>query len=860
MKISISPRLSRLLPLFVAFTLCIPALSQELKWEKHGNEAVIVYKDGKEKKIIGSGYDPKFKSPGPFKHGFMWWADLKLSNYTWAKHADPQVAHPVHLVHIQSGNVVDCDFQGLNAYDDVVYLFDDRGQLSADNIGDIYFKVWRDHKCGLVKIGGGKVYEIIPPQYNYVLPQLYIPVRYAARYYSQRRGEGRGWIAIENDRHTFYDNHGNILVSPTTRSLYSGSFFVKDGYKLKLDHKVHAIGLDDKKNDYPAYGCTPFFGALATAPLGRGAGGTLFNDGEWDSPVWHLRQPVLFLHSDDNVAVCMAGPRDRSVIIPHIRWLHELKDGETHPNFRFGEDPDGSYMAISPDEFGRIRDMAGFVDFGEKPVYLPPVFRADWTAREVRPERFRSLPSDTTSVYYVRNERDNRPGMIHRLYSASAGKFIWDTPDHAVMGTNTGSDGFIDIALNNRTDSVVRGFITARADSIVIPASMVDLAAMGQVKAIVGGNRIFTFGGGVGLSNEGAGQYIAPVYDDITPMRTVAQAAPADWFLTRRGNRYGLMRDGTTVLQCVYDRVEAEGDSLVTFSLTSWPRKGYKYHDGRLNTIQLSPRPYFVYLRTDSVGVVSDNFDSLLQSFANNGNEDVIKASYCSMLDMMVFSSRSDLFYPLTLTCAAAMEDLVGKKISADNYVPDTATDRGVKFAEELYNMLGMKEDADRCAMLARDVDAARMAFDQRINEQIEERRRQRAEAWVQLAQALGQLAQGINNSVSQYRASKSSASRSVAAQPRTGAQRTSASSPSGKGATKRGVTVSAPPRRTDWTSLSHTYDNWASSIIKMQVWPDKYYNKNDLRHAQQEMRDIRKMIEARGGYKSKSDLEDWQP
>ncbi len=59
--------------------------------------------------------------------------------------------------------------------------------------------------------------------------------------------------------------------------------------------------------------------------------------------------------------------------------------------------------------------------------------------------------------------------------------------------------------------------------------------------------------------------------------------------------------------------------------------------------------------------------------------------------------------------------------------------------------------------------------------------------------------------------------------------------------------------------SLASTYRDWRSTIIKMQVWPEKY-NESDLRYAQQKMREIRKEIEKRGGTQPKDDLEDWHP
>ena len=58
---------------------------------------------------------------------------------------------------------------------------------------------------------------------------------------------------------------------------------------------------------------------------------------------------------------------------PNIATI-QTSEGADLPNFRFGEDSDGSYFAIAPDKYGRERDKAGFVDFGEDLTYIPPRF------------------------------------------------------------------------------------------------------------------------------------------------------------------------------------------------------------------------------------------------------------------------------------------------------------------------------------------------------------------------------------------------------------------------------------------------------------------------------------------------------
>lgn len=852
--------LKLLIPL-LAIAVCGNADARKMKWEKKGNEAVIVYYDDNGKKIVGTGFDPKYKHPGPFKNGFIWDDYITVANFTWAKDANPAAKHPIHLVKIQFGEVVDCNFDGLNAYDDVYYMFDDRGQRPTGECGGVYYEVCRDGKRGVVTIDG-RPREIIPTAYNHVLPILYIPTRYSERYYRERTGEKIAWIAIGDGKNTVYDMNGNILISPTERDLYAGTFFVKEGYKLKHDYKAHFMDCYGKMKDYPAYILTPFTGVLATAPAGKGAGGALMDDRDRSSNFKHLRQPVFFLDSDKDVSIFMAGPRNASVNIPHIRFLTEYKEGADLPNFRFGEDSDGSYFAIAPDKYGRERDKAGFVDFGEDLTYIPPVFHADWTVATVRPERFLSVPSDPAQVYFVRKEIDNRNGMINRLYSIPAQKFIWNTQDYAIRSSKGEYGGFIDIVPSCKSDSVIKGFITARADSVVILGNEEKLANMGKDKAIVGDNRIFTFGGGTGLANDSASRYIAPVYDDIESLRNVSPAAPEDWFTSRRGDRYGLICQGVTIMDCVFDKVAAEGDSAVTFTLNSWPRKGYKGIDGRLNTSEAPIVPYTITFRMDSLGIVNDNSQKLFDRLFLIDNEDALKDMYYSLFDMISFSSKTELFYPLSLYCAMATEELLIKAISTDAGSAPAITNRGAEFARRLYDMIGLKEEAKRCSSLGEELNNVRREQAERLRLQYEQQqeaiRNQRAQAWAQLADALGQMAQGINSAVSQYQNTKRANVSRGTATVRNSSSASSSSVSSGKSTRSPGHTNSAP-KRYEWMSLASTYRDWRSTIIKMQVWPEKY-NESDLRYAQQKMREIRKEIEKRGGTQPKDDLEDWHP
>lgn len=852
-----------LLSLF-AFFICGSISGKEMKWEKKGNEAVIVCNDGKEKKIVGSGYDPKFKPPGPYKSGFLW-DDLYLANYTWARDADPSVKHPVHLVRIQYGEVVDCKFNGENAYDDVYYRFDDR---RGDTEG-IYFEVVRDGKRGIVALFGGQPKEIIPPVHTHFLPIRIVRYNVIRPYYSGKMKNNNycfwGWLADLGLKPALYNHAGGLLISPSPADTYTAQLFMESGWKYKDEPDLEFSDLDWKTNKYPAMGATPVYGALATGPQYSGDGGLLYDDTDPQWPFPDYRQGVFFLRdpSGSHSFVCMAGVRNAVVTIPHIKFLHEFKSGEERfSNFRFGEDIDGSYMAIAPYEYYKGHDMTGFIDFGEKLTYIPPVFHADWTDRDVRPVRFRSLPCDTARVYTVSKDRANSPGMIHRLYSASGGKFIWDASHHAIVSQSGDRDGFIDIAVDCRRDSIVKGFITARADSVVLLSSVNDLAGMGEDKDSVGDNRLFRLLGGVGLANEKAGRYIAPVYDNIMSLHNLNESVPENWFGTARGGRIGMMIDSETVLDCIYQNISFEGDSVIVFTLYDWPRKARKMYHNYLTT-STSAFPYVVKIRTyNDTLLLSDNFDKLLARLSEAETELGIINRYYSALDVADITGRTDIVPYLNHCGAMAMENLILKKISTEDFKPTAATQRGLQFARDLYTAIDMQSGLERCEQLAenvREIQRQQEQQEQREQQRLEALRQQRAQAWADAAQALGQMAQGINNAVSQYNATKqaNNAKRSSATPQRTSS---GTSARTVKKSASPGFTNSAP-KRYDGAILTliGVYRDWNSKIIDMKVWPEKY-NEADLRYAQQQMREIREKIKKYGGYQPKSDYEDWHP
>jgi hypothetical protein len=60
------------------------------------------------------------------------------------------------------------------------------------------------------------------------------------------------------------------------------------------------------------------------------------------------------------------------------------------------------------------------------------------------------------------------------------------------------------------------------------------------------------------------------------------------------------------------------------------------------------------------------------------------------------------------------------------------------------------------------------------------------------------------------------------------------------------------------WRNASKVYDSYVSQLIRMNTYPEKYYNDNERKRIQSEMKRIRKDWEKKGFNITYSEWEDW--
>lgn len=138
------------------------------------------------------------------------------------------------------------------------------------------------------------------------------------------------------------------------------------------------------------------------------------------------------------------------------------------------------------------------------------------------------------------------------------------------------------------------------------------------------------------------------------------------------------------------------------------------------------------------------------------------------------------------------------------------------------------------------------------IEQQAEIERQNRLNAWIQMAEALGQAANSLNQAIS-HNSSRSSV---VTTPP---AVQTGASTPHTSTQSKSSDTTKKRKVNPNMISLVHTYNNWISRLIKMNAQYERTYNNSDRIRYQKEARSVRQFAEQYDNCAVyKSSWEDW--
>lgn len=143
-------------------------------------------------------------------------------------------------------------------------------------------------------------------------------------------------------------------------------------------------------------------------------------------------------------------------------------------------------------------------------------------------------------------------------------------------------------------------------------------------------------------------------------------------------------------------------------------------------------------------------------------------------------------------------------------------------------------------------------AKQQIIEQQAEIERQNRLNAWIQMAETLGQVTNSLNQAIN-HNNSRSSVVTT------TGTAQTGASTPHTSTQSNSSNTTKKGKVNPNMSSLAHTYRNWISRLIDMNAHYEKKYNDSERIRYQKEARSVRQLAEQYDNCSVfKSTWEDW--
>lgn len=878
-------RIASIVLLFVSSLVSINVMAdgRRLCWQKKGKEAQVVLEiDKKQKKVIASGYDAKFKSPGPLKSGFLW--EFSISDMTWGRRNDGS-PHPVELIDIKStfygdSMAVKVYFSGNDGFDDVKYLFDDRMSYrltKTDKIkGGIFFEVVRNGKKGIVGIFNGRPRLVLTPEYDKIELAGFVHTDVMG-YHQPVTDHCWGWYATQGEKSGVFSMTGQELLPPTHIEECIDKTFIKSlgmdpkrEKRIKKEISFNGIYGNNCKKDLAKI---LYVGsAIANAP------GELAVE-EYRGYRWNDKdQELFFIESGGKCFVHQARQNPKSLVIPEFKdFLYKLAPNTTtdnYDNMRFGHATDGSYMAFDISggftfAYDSLKNKTGFVLFGNDMAYIAPVFDAYWQNARTFPSALRTFPSDSAKVFYVNADKWDEQEITHKLYSATAGRLILNSPTIGVRKSGTNDQGFLTVVDNGRERT---GFITHGQDSLVVLDSLSVLNDMVTDVATRHSNRIVAYQGGQGIIDTKTNNFLAPVLDRITPASnlTGVSVENGEWYITEKNKRYGLAYNATTVLPPVYDKLQVNTDSTLTFTLGSLPAKLRPIQPWEPRDMMDPSKLIFTYHRLsgkkltinvdyrNGIEGITDNTQELVSDMFGDNYKEVTSCE-AALADIIEYTRHYDMMAAVELAFPLAIEKYVTVHT---NYGSANKFDvENLEEAIEAYNNLGLDDAVERCEKLMISTEKVVKENLQREEEArsqrelAEQQRQAREQAWRDLANSLSQLSDVINNSFNKNRSSKTTNTKVTVQTP----NRRNTSTSQVKSTTTKTTTKSSGNQRQWLGSWYYTYRNLQSRIIQMQVYPEKI-NLSELKKCQNDMRSTREYINAHGGLQSKSSLEDWRP
>ena len=468
-----------------------------------------------------------------------------------------------------------------------------------------------------------------------------------------------------------------------------------------------------------------------------------------------------------------------------------------------------------------------------------------------------TFTSDTLSTYILSGNYGCK------LYNADLGKEL--IPDATSIAPIPGSNGFLSVSLPGDPRPKA-AFLTRDYSEAVILDSMEELPAIAKTTGQTGTTRILDYKGCAGLYDSASGFALPCVYDSIVPVASIVDSIPdviGRLFLAYKNKKFGIVGSSAPVMGKVFDKIKRSPDG-----------RGIMLDADVYN----SPDSYILEIKCNDEGNLTfdDNLDKIFQNLFVKADKEDVKYDHTIdylLLGMFKFAAHSDrpeLLPRIYLSGAmiaintalatsdkrTAMEMLdkadklhLHAVIKSETELPDLDLP-GIR--ERLIKYFRQQDIARAEAEAARQREAELQA--QAQAEAQARQRQERAQAWAQLADALGQLGQGISNAIGNYQASKASnrAAASAPRRPATVHQSSASSSSSSSAPAQRNPAADFFNRK----NFERAYDT-AKGIVMKYYYGQYAWNLREVQKAQESMRDTRAKAQKQGFTIYKSDFED---
>lgn len=470
---------------------------------------------------------------------------------------------------------------------------------------------------------------------------------------------------------------------------------------------------------------------------------------------------------------------------------------------------------------------------------------------------FLTFTSDTLSTYILSGNYG------FKLYNADLGKEL--ISDATSIAPIPGSNGFLSVSLPG--DSRPKAaFLTRDYSEAVILDSMEELPAIAKTAWQTGTTRILDYKGNAGLYDSASGFALPCVYDSIVPVTSIVDSIPdviGRLFLTYKNKKFGIVGSSAPVMGKVFDKIKRSPDG-----------RGIMLDADVYN----SPDSYILEIKCNDEGNLTfdDNLDKIFQNlFVKADKEDITYEGTINYLlhGMFEFAANSDRPELLPRIYQSGAMIAINKALAtSDKRTAMKMLDK----ADELHLLAVIKSETELSDLdlpgirerlidyftqqdIARaEAEAARQReakLQAQAQAEAQARQRQeRAQAWAQLADALGQLGQGISNAIGNYQASKASnrAGASASHRPATVHQSTASSSSSSSAPAQRNPAADFFNRK----NFERAYDT-AKGIVMKYYYGQYAWNLREVQKTQESMRDTRAKAQKQGFTIYKSDFED---